>query len=696
MYHDQRRAAGCQAGRSIDLVLISEAKAMDLIERLREIDEPEIPDSPATSKTPIDRQIAVVVGIDTYPAGLPALENAARDAQSLAEVLHGDYGFALWPDGRPLLDAAATGEAVRRAIGESLAQATATTRWLFYFAGHGLVLDQHRGYLLLGDTRRDDPGQGLLIRDLLAWCLDSRCGEVLIVLDACYSGQALIQPGDLSDRFSEQPDDRICQIITSGNPDQPVLDGGSAGHSVFTQALLDALEGWAGIHEPDGSLRFIPLLDHLVLEVPRRLRALGPGNLFQQPVGGSLRGHRQMRSVTLQPLARRLDPVSVRDARSERPARRIHALEQIAAVGPELRQAAINLAIRHLQRTEIVPARLLLGWAERFEPDAEVRARAARALGTLGDPAALAVLVAALDDAAPVRRAAAAALGALGDECAAPALLREAQHAPESEFLDLSRAVAALGADTATIELLHIALRRGNLVPFLGPNLPVTWSGRLDRESLALALAQHAGIPATRSLAEAAAGSSAGTHSRYMFTRFLKDHFEQARQSKTPFQETLARLGCRLWLAWNYDPYWNAALGIGASVSGQDALYVRSEEPAIVYLSGTTMQVEHMVVLAQDYVRLREQEADRAAIIAFVQQQLRGKIVLFLGHNPHDPDFALLVHDLLDDHLKQVQVQPILVSETQAFAWRWGNAAIVPLRADALQLVERLGERMVQ
>src|SRR5688500_12614458 len=140
-----------------------------------------------------------------------------------------------------------------------------------------------------------------------------------------------------------------------------------------------------------------------------------------------------MRSVTLRSIIPRLDPVSVRDARSERPARRIGGLEQIATVGADLRSCAVNLAIRHLQRAELVPARLLVGWAQHFEPDPSVRAQAARTLGALGDPAAIDPLIAALEDADPVRLAAAAALGRLGDRRAAPALLREIQHASNAE-----------------------------------------------------------------------------------------------------------------------------------------------------------------------------------------------------------------------------------------------------------------------
>jgi hypothetical protein len=54
--------------------------------------------------------------------------------------------------------------------------------------------------------------------------------------------------------------------------------------------LLDALQGWAGIHDSDGSIRFTCLLDYLVFEVPARLRERGMLSFRQQPVGGYLMG----------------------------------------------------------------------------------------------------------------------------------------------------------------------------------------------------------------------------------------------------------------------------------------------------------------------------------------------------------------------------------------------------------------------
>jgi hypothetical protein len=206
---------------------------------------------------------------------------------------------------------------------------------------------------------------------------------------------------------------------------------------------------------------------------------------------------------------------------------------------------------------------------------------------------------------------------------------------------------------------------------------------------MALELAQRSSIPATSSLAEAARASSA-TQGNFLFTSFLLHHFEQLQRSRAPFQEALAALGCKLLLAWNYDSQLMDRLGLSASVSGRDAIYVRPEETAIVYLSGTTTDPRNLVVLRQDYSRFREHEEDRIAILEFLERRLQGKLVLFIGHDPQDPDFSLLVRHILNGHLKKVPVQSILIAEAPTPALRWGRFPIRFMRADAFKVIEQL------
>ena len=143
-------------------------------------------------------------------------------------------------DAPPLLNERAGLNLIRQTAERSLTQAGPATRWLFYFAGHGLA-QAGQGYLVPVDATAGRPDTFLPLRWLLDTCLTNRCGELLIVLDACYSGQALLAEAQLSDQIPAQGDsDRVRQIITSGNPDQPVLNGAisASGDQAQTLAAL--------------------------------------------------------------------------------------------------------------------------------------------------------------------------------------------------------------------------------------------------------------------------------------------------------------------------------------------------------------------------------------------------------------------------------------------------------------------------
>ncbi|MBU1750124.1 MAG: caspase family protein, partial [Chloroflexi bacterium] len=293
---------------------------------------------------------ATVVGIDRYPAAFQSLTNALADARAIADLLARDYGFQPWPPGAPVLT---NGAAALVPLQDAIASAlySGADRWLFYFAGHGAVIDGI-GYLVPADGRFKDPTTYLPLPWLLDVCRASAVDQIAIILDACYSGRALVRGEALDDLSPTVDYRRVRQIVSAGNPRQPVLDGGAGGHSVFTRSVLDALEGRAGVHEPDGTVRFPRLLDHLALDVPARLWASGASPSEQQPLGGYFQGNTQRRTFDLTPTTPRLPPALVQDTRSEDPTRRQDALRRLARVAgeqPALTDPVVDLGIRHLR-----------------------------------------------------------------------------------------------------------------------------------------------------------------------------------------------------------------------------------------------------------------------------------------------------------------------------------------------------------
>ena len=645
----------------------------------------EVEDDGPTS--PIDQpgaaitcQQALVIGIDAYPEGFRTLSNAVNDAQAIAVLLAQEYGFDLLPQGQALLNEAAGLKALQQAISGSLAAARADTRWLLYFAGHGKAIDG-QGYLIPADAAKGQVDTYIFLSWLLDQCRASACAEALIILDACYSGSALVRPDELSDYLpSAGGPDRLIQIITSGNPDQPVLDGGGQNHSVFTQALLDALEGWVGVHEADGQVRFSSLLPFMKHGLADRLQAASASPWQQQTVGGNILSSRSGGDFTFQSRKARLSPNLVHQSRDGRTEQRLQAMNNLpkeAGEHPERRPAASELAAAHLRRSP--QERSIIDPAAWQEPDAAVRAAAAQALGELKASETWPDLVAALDDQIPVAQAAAQALGKLGVIEAAKPLLEHLENAPDELFLYLADAIGAIGEQESILKTLRIALQKKKLVPFVGPDFPQSLTGVPDRAAFAQYLAQREGIQPVQSLAQVAARVTRDGAAWNTLISSMRDAFDDQIKPPDSIHQDLTKLDLPLWISAAYDGLLVKALKANQIIMGNDTQFWRPDRPTVVRLAGDAGSVRGMVVLEKDYQVLREDEGDRRLLLNFLRQELAGKVVLFLGFDPDSPDFELLVEHVLGQHLAGLEVRAFLAWEKSGETHRWGEYRLHPV-----------------
>ena len=142
---------------------------------------------------------ALLVGIDAYPAPVPALQGCVNDVTVFAEVLRRRVG----DDALDLLvvtDAAATRDRVTMAFTEHLGRAGPDDTALFYFSGHGSQQDtppelwsvepDHRNETIVCVDSRSDGGWDLADKEvaaLAAGVAASGC-HLLVVLDCCHSG----------------------------------------------------------------------------------------------------------------------------------------------------------------------------------------------------------------------------------------------------------------------------------------------------------------------------------------------------------------------------------------------------------------------------------------------------------------------------------------------------------------------------
>ena len=195
----------------------------------------------------LGRYYALVIGNQNYQRIEP-LATPIADARRAARVLEHAYGFAV-----TVVDDA-DDVAMLRALNDLNGVLKPEDNLLIYYAGHGTRLrtgDREAGYWL--PINADPPPTDTF------WVANEQvtghlarlpARRILVVADSCYAGLLSDDPSflmrqDVSrvslDYVRVRLPKRARLLISSGG-DQPVLDTGGAGNSVFASAFLDALE----------------------------------------------------------------------------------------------------------------------------------------------------------------------------------------------------------------------------------------------------------------------------------------------------------------------------------------------------------------------------------------------------------------------------------------------------------------------
>ena len=200
---------------------------------------------------------AVVVGINDYQRW-PKLRYAVNDANAVEKVLVDRFGFK--PENvRKLIDGDATRQRIMEVLGDDLTDGRKVQREdrvFFFFAGHGATrtLEDGRqiGFIVPVDADPSNYYSTAISMTALREASDLiPAKHIYFVMDSCYSGLALSRGsgGFSRDRtYLEEVTRRVArQILTAGGADQQVADDGPDGHSVFTWALLQGLQGRADL-----------------------------------------------------------------------------------------------------------------------------------------------------------------------------------------------------------------------------------------------------------------------------------------------------------------------------------------------------------------------------------------------------------------------------------------------------------------
>jgi WD40 repeat protein/energy-coupling factor transporter ATP-binding protein EcfA2 len=243
------------------------------------------------------RNLAFIIGINNYNNGISPLKTAVNDAKKLVEILREKHNYQVWI----CLDEVATLNNLNQLLEKTLPeQVTENDRLLFYFAGHGVALNNDNGpagYLIPQDAYLHDIYSYLPMTKLHDALNKLPCRHFLGILDCCFSGafrwsstrDLLTTPEVIhKERYDRFIADSAWQIITSSASDQKALDnfkldterGEVNNHSPFAAALLKALEGEADSYPPakngkapgDGVITATELYLHLrdKVEIPTK------------------------------------------------------------------------------------------------------------------------------------------------------------------------------------------------------------------------------------------------------------------------------------------------------------------------------------------------------------------------------------------------------------------------------------------
>lgn len=175
---------------------------------------------------------ALIVGINNYPSS--PLRGCINDATDVAAILetHGD--------GSPNFDVrlckdVPTKSELKGFIIDLFSGVNETA--LLYYSGHGFINDVG-GYLVTPDSKIND--EGVSMDEILSIANDSKATNRVIILDCCHSG-AFGSPKTTGGKSAHIVDG--VSILTASRDDETSLE--INGHGVFTNLLLDALQGGA-------------------------------------------------------------------------------------------------------------------------------------------------------------------------------------------------------------------------------------------------------------------------------------------------------------------------------------------------------------------------------------------------------------------------------------------------------------------
>jgi uncharacterized protein len=193
------------------------------------------------------RYFALIIGNQNYDI-LESLKTPRYDAERAAKILTQKYGFTvqLIEDGNDV--------AILKALNDLNKVLGPNDNLLIYYAGHGYRLASDKmenGYWLPRNAEKPPNDTFWVPNEQITNHIGRlQAKRVLVVADSCYAGLLSTDPSMFFlDRPTEVTQDyvtfklpRRSRLLIASGGDNPVLDEGGQGNSMFAKAFLDVLE----------------------------------------------------------------------------------------------------------------------------------------------------------------------------------------------------------------------------------------------------------------------------------------------------------------------------------------------------------------------------------------------------------------------------------------------------------------------
>ncbi len=187
---------------------------------------------------------ALVIGINNYKH-LDRLRTAEADAQKVSRLLSNKFGFKVVT----LTNERATRDSIISEFNKLRQSLNKEDNLLIYYAGHGYFdEDTATAYWLPVDAQLDNDVKWIIADTITTNIKRMAAGHVLVVADSCYSGTLTrsskinLQTGSKRAKYIEKMQGKRARVLIASGGNEPVVDAGGGGHSVFARAFVDALE----------------------------------------------------------------------------------------------------------------------------------------------------------------------------------------------------------------------------------------------------------------------------------------------------------------------------------------------------------------------------------------------------------------------------------------------------------------------